>query len=371
MGSSILQAILGGVAGGASGIAEVREARRLEEERKAQQQELERQRKRQEMLDIAGLSREGWMAPEKRTEQLRGASPGLQSVLSSAASMMGGGAPKAINMPSLQQGAGMFGAPAGEIEVPGGRKLILAESDPARRARERAFEAGEERGRLQEERQYQERLEQQEQQRIRTQRDEQAKAAQAAGLSGREVDLIRSGAVSYKDMMSERRMRGESERDYKLRLRELGIKEMTAREGAGAPKTTEGERKASAFLTQAEAAAKIIDEVIAGGKRVPSITERVSAGVLGGAVSPFVSSKEQERINAAGLRLADSWLRFTSGAAVPESEVRRYAMAFMPQPGEDEQTLVDKAEARQYIIESLRQAAGRARPAGGASNPYR
>lgn len=36
MGSSILQAILGGVAGGASGIAEVREARRLEEERKAQ-----------------------------------------------------------------------------------------------------------------------------------------------------------------------------------------------------------------------------------------------------------------------------------------------------------------------------------------------
>lgn len=367
MGSSILQAILGGVAGGASGIAEVREARRLEEERKRQQQEMERQRERQEMLDRVGLAERGWTTPEKRTEQLRGAAPGLQSVLSSAASMMGGGAPRAINMPSLQQGAGMFGAPAGEITV-AGQRLVLPESEPARRAREKAFETGEERGRLQEERQYQERLTQQEQQRLRTQRDEQAKAAQAAGLSGREVDLIRSGAVSYNDLMSERRMRGESERNYQLRLRELGIKE---REGAGAPKTTEGERKASAFLTQAEAAAKIIDEVVAGGKRVPSITERVSAGVLGGAVSPFVSSKEQERINAAGLRLADSWLRFTSGAAVPESEVRRYAMAFMPQPGEDEQTLADKAEARQYIIESLRQAAGRARPAGGASNPYR
>lgn len=204
MGSSILQAILGGVAGGASGIAEVREARRLEEERKAQQQELERQRKRQEMLDIAGLSREGWMAPEKRTEQLRAASPGLQSVLSSAASMMGGGAPKAINMPSLQQGAGMFGAPAGEIEVPGGRKLILAESEPARRARERAQTLAEQRDMTREEREYQRGVQREERTFEASERSKIAELATTARGKGRNspeaMELLSRSPSVYREI---------------------------------------------------------------------------------------------------------------------------------------------------------------------------
>jgi hypothetical protein len=131
--------------------------------------------------------------------------------------------------------------------------------------------------------------------------------------------------------------------------------------GATGTRATEGERKASAFLTQAEAASKIIDEVISGGKKVPTLMERTASGIFPSA-TPYVSSKEYERMERAGLRLADAWLRFTSGAAVPEPEVRRQAMAFMPQPGEGEQTLRDKQEARQLIIESLQQAAGRARP---------
>jgi hypothetical protein len=130
---------------------------------------------------------------------------------------------------------------------------------------------------------------------------------------------------------------------------------------ASEPRSTEGERKASAFLTQAEAASKIIEDIISGGKTVPTLIER-TASRFSPSATPYVSSKEYERMDRASLRLADAWLRFTSGAAVPETEVRRAAMAFMPQPGEGEQTLRDKQEARQLIIQSLQQAAGRARP---------
>jgi hypothetical protein len=61
MGSSILQAILGGVAGGASGITAVREQRRLEEEQRQKAEEAKRQAERQAMLDRIGLVEKGFV----------------------------------------------------------------------------------------------------------------------------------------------------------------------------------------------------------------------------------------------------------------------------------------------------------------------
>lgn len=134
---------------------------------------------------------------------------------------------------------------------------------------------------------------------------------------------------------------------------------LPARTSTTPVRTTEGQRKASAFYTQAEDANRIIETVIAGGKRAPTFGENV-AGRLGFGVGNYLTSDDNRRMMAAAMRLADSWLRFTSGAAVPEPEVRRNAMAFLPQPGDDDQTLADKANARRLILESLKQAMGQA-----------
>jgi hypothetical protein len=56
-----LQAILGGVAGGASGITAVREQRRLEEEQRQKAEEAKRQAERQAMLDRIGLVEKGFV----------------------------------------------------------------------------------------------------------------------------------------------------------------------------------------------------------------------------------------------------------------------------------------------------------------------
>jgi len=47
---------------------------------------------------------------------------------------------------------------------------------------------------------------------------------------------------------------------------------------------------------------------------------------------------------------------------VPEQEVERFAQTFIPQPGDDDGTLLQKAKARETIIRALRAGAGRAAP---------
>jgi len=134
---------------------------------------------------------------------------------------------------------------------------------------------------------------------------------------------------------------------------------------------TEGQRKASAFLRQAEAANQAIESVAGvttdpktggvgqAGKRTPTLFERATTAVGLGGASNYLKSDEYRRMESAALRLSDAWLRYTSGAAVPEPEVKRFAQGFLPAPGDDEQTLRDKAEARRLIIVSLREGVGK------------
>jgi hypothetical protein len=149
MGSSILQAILGGVAGGASGITAVRDQRRMEEEQRQKAEEAKRQAERQAMLDRIGLSERGWVTPEQQASTMRQAAPGLQSLAGAAGAMMRGGAPSPVDMDSLQRGAGQFGAPAGRATM-GGQEYMLPETPAARALREAEAASGRERRKTQE-----------------------------------------------------------------------------------------------------------------------------------------------------------------------------------------------------------------------------
>lgn len=124
---------------------------------------------------------------------------------------------------------------------------------------------------------------------------------------------------------------------------------------------TEGERKASAFYTSGKQGYDTLERVLSQGKGVPSWTDRQVARIgMGG--GNMMTGDEYRQMRQAALQLSDAWLRYTSGAAVPEQEVERFAQAFIPEPGDDEQTLRQKSEARQTIILALRRASGRAMP---------
>jgi hypothetical protein len=73
-----------------------------------------------------------------------------------------------------------------------------------------------------------------------------------------------------------------------------------------------------------------------------------------------MTSAELRQMRQAGLMLSDAWLRYTSGAAVPEQEVERFAESFIPRAGDDPTTLAQKKASRAVIIEALRRGAGRA-----------
>lgn len=118
-------------------------------------------------------------------------------------------------------------------------------------------------------------------------------------------------------------------------------------------RTTVAQQKAGTFLTMAEDAAQKLDQYGA-----PSLRDVVASRtpLIGNAM---MTGEGQMRDQAA-YQLADAWLRFTSGAAVPETEVERYARTFTPRLGDTEETLRTKSAARQKILEALRGAAGMA-----------
>lgn len=124
---------------------------------------------------------------------------------------------------------------------------------------------------------------------------------------------------------------------------------------------TEGERKASAFYTSGKQGYETLENVLASGKGVPSWWARQAAKVGMGAGN-VITNDEYRQMRQSALQLSDAWLRYTSGAAVPEQEVERFAAQFIPEPGDDEKTLQQKSESRKSIMLALKRATGRALP---------
>ena len=191
MGSSILQAILGGVAGGAQGIAEVREQRRLEEERRA---EAER-RARMERLQYIGAG----FVPESSAGamDMPGATPRkpfMSEVLSSGERMVMERSPDQASHLKTMQTYGLQ------------RDQKRAEESRAATASETAA------------------------QRIDA-------ALEAAGVSAEQRGLVRSGAVRASDVMPKDTSMSDYQREQiRLREAELGLRRQQAgreKEGGG------------------------------------------------------------------------------------------------------------------------------------------
>ena len=123
---------------------------------------------------------------------------------------------------------------------------------------------------------------------------------------------------------------------------------------------TEGERKAAAFYASGKQGFEMLEGLLAQqGKEVPGFVAQ-TAQRIGLGAGNVMTNAEMRQMRQAGLMLSDAWLRYTSGAAVPEQEVERFAESFIPRAGDDPTTLAQKKASRAVIIEALRRGAGRA-----------
>lgn len=88
------------------------------------------------------------------------------------------------------------------------------------------------------------------------------------------------------------------------------------------------------------------------GMRAPGVMESMRAAV------PFLgntmSTEEYQRRRAATYQMSEAWLRYTSGAAVPDKEVERFAEGYSPEAGDKPGTIAEKRAARRLIVSVLR-----------------
>jgi hypothetical protein len=136
---------------------------------------------------------------------------------------------------------------------------------------------------------------------------------------------------------------------------------------------TEGERKAAAFYASGRFGYETLERILDGddpstpqievqrGKAVPGFIAQ-TAQRIGFGAGNVMTNDQVRQMRASALMVSDAWLRYTSGAAVPEQEVERFAESFIPRAGDDPGTLAIKSQARRIIINALEAGAGRALP---------
>lgn len=124
------------------------------------------------------------------------------------------------------------------------------------------------------------------------------------------------------------------------------------------PSISEGERKTGALLQTAQEGFTTLEGLLSQNATPPSLLQRGAASV-GLGVGNILSPQQLRQMDQAGYSLAEAWLRLTSGGAITPGEIENVKNAILPQPGDDPQTLEQKARLRQTYISAIRTAAGR------------
>lgn len=144
--------------------------------------------------------------------------------------------------------------------------------------------------------------------------------------------------------------------------------------GAGAAaapgKLTEGQSKDVLYFTRGNEANKLLQtlggNLTAGGGQQGAIRGSLDAVLRGlpgvgdsAAVNGLVSS-ERQQAEQAGSEFLASVLRKDTGAAITKEEFSTYGRMYLPQPGDSEQTLAQKARAREIALGAIKASMGSA-----------
>jgi hypothetical protein len=126
---------------------------------------------------------------------------------------------------------------------------------------------------------------------------------------------------------------------------------------------TESQGKATTFANRAAEADQILNTVGQGGKVQPGLLKRVGESIpfIGEGVGTLLNatqSSEQQRVEQAQRNFVNAILRQESGASISPSEFASAQKQYFPQPGEDAETVLQKAENRRTAIAGMKVQAG-------------
>jgi len=126
---------------------------------------------------------------------------------------------------------------------------------------------------------------------------------------------------------------------------------------------TESQGKATTFATRAAEADEILNTVGQGGKVQPGLIKRTAESIpfIGeglGTVLNATQSSEQRRVEQAQRNFVNAILRQESGASISPSEFASAQRQYFPQPGEDAETIAQKAANRRTAIAGMAVQAG-------------
>jgi hypothetical protein len=123
-------------------------------------------------------------------------------------------------------------------------------------------------------------------------------------------------------------------------------------------KLTEYEGKATNFGMQMANSASEMKSLEDAGYNPSSFKNQAGISSAGTPVGNMMVSKETQRYRQAMDNFANAYIRFQSGANVPEQEIKRNLENLMPAMGDSEEKLAQKARARSKALEGLRISAG-------------
>jgi hypothetical protein len=126
---------------------------------------------------------------------------------------------------------------------------------------------------------------------------------------------------------------------------------------------TESQGKATTFANRAAEADQILNTVGQGGKVQPGLLKRVGESIpfVGeglGTMLNVTQSSEQRRVEQAQRNFVNAILRQESGASISPSEFASAQKQYFPQPGEDAETIAQKAANRRTAIAGMAVQAG-------------
>lgn len=125
---------------------------------------------------------------------------------------------------------------------------------------------------------------------------------------------------------------------------------------SGRPKTVD-ERKMKIFASRMEQSLSIIEQLESDPKLRNQLTAPVT-GALGRSMPDRFKGPQLRQYNQAKLDFINAVIRQESGAVITDDEIRKAEIQYFPQPGDDEQTIANKAELRRIVLRQFQEAAG-------------
>jgi hypothetical protein len=128
---------------------------------------------------------------------------------------------------------------------------------------------------------------------------------------------------------------------------------------AAAGEMTETQAKATIFANKMEASDAILGNLQNEGTSLLNRAAEGSSYVPGSAtVGHYLQSNDYQKYKQAGSNFITALLRQESGAAINKDEYVRYEKEYLPLPGDGEDVIKQKADARRVAIEGMKRGAG-------------